>query len=142
MRHWTKSGWMWMMPRSENGDKDSQNWAHLLFPKCWTLNRINTSYGTHYRRMDIMLFVVLNSWGLIKEIKSCPRSVGDQQEVNNPARAAGKAGNIVKTVLNSCSSCPQLEREQEQLSVTAVQAGIWSLNPAPHLRHWWCLLDC
>ena len=44
--------------------------------------------------MNIMLLIDLNSWGLIKEIKSCPRSVGDQLEVNNPARAAGKAGNL------------------------------------------------
>ena len=109
--------------------------SSFIISKMLTLIRINTSYGTDYRRMDIMLLIDLNSRGLIKEIKSCPRSDGDQQEVNNPARAAGKAGNIVKTVLNSCSSCPQLEREQEQLSVTAVQAGIWSLNPAPHLRH-------
>ena len=54
----------------------------------------NISYGTHYRRMDIMLLIDLSSWGLIKEIKSCPRSDGDQREVNNPARAAGKAGNL------------------------------------------------
>ena len=43
LRHWAKSGWMWMMPRSENWDKDSQKCAHLLVSKHRTCKQIITT---------------------------------------------------------------------------------------------------